>query len=227
MPLGCDGRRGAAVTRWSWLALVGLGAFHGVNPAMGWLFAVALGLHRRRRTVVLASLVPIAVGHALAIAAVVLAVVALGAVLDQRAIRVVSGLVLIGWAVYHTLRGARHRVRVGMRVGMLGLLLWSFLMAMGHGAGLMLVPVILPLAPHGTGHAGHLPGYDAGAGSLALALAAVAVHTAAMLAVTGLIAVTVYEWIGVAFLRRGWINLDLLWTIALAATGLLLLVTAT
>jgi hypothetical protein len=222
VPLGCDGRAGAAVTRWSWLALVGLGAFHGVNPAMGWLFAVALGLHRRRRTVVLASLVPIAIGHALAIAAVVLAVVALGAVLDQRAIRVVSGLVLIGWAVYHTLCGARHRVRVGMRVGMLGLLLWSFLMAMGHGAGLMLVPVILPLAPHGPGHAGHLAGHDAGASSLALALAAVGVHTVAMLAVTALIAITVYEWVGVAFLRRGWINLDRLWTLALVLTGLLL-----
>src|SRR5262249_13566345 len=215
------------MTGWSWLALAGLGAFHGVNPAMGWLFAVALGLHRRRRAVVFASLLPIAIRHALAIAAVGLAVLALGAVVDQRAIRLVGGLVLIGWATYHRLRGGRHRVRVGMRVGLLGLLAWSFLMATGHGAGLMLVPFLLPLAPHGMSHAGHMARHDVAGGSFSLPLAPLALHTAAMLTVTGLIAVTVYEWIGVAFLRRGWINLDLLWTIALAATGLLLLVTAT
>src|SRR5262245_63722903 len=97
------------MTRWSWLALVGLGAFHGLNPAMGWLFAVALGLHQRRRTVVLASLLPIAVGHALAVAAVASAMMILGAVIDQWAIRVAGGVVLIGWAFYHTFYGSRHR----------------------------------------------------------------------------------------------------------------------
>jgi hypothetical protein len=94
-----------------WLALAGLGAFHGINPAMGWLFAVALGLHRGSRTVVLTSLIPIALGHALAVALIVLAVVLLGRLLDPRAISLVSGLVLIGWAAYHHLYGSRHRVR--------------------------------------------------------------------------------------------------------------------
>src|SRR5262249_52283074 len=120
---------------WPWLALVGLGAFHGVNPAMGWLFAVALGLHRRSRAVVLESLVPIAVGHAAAVALVAFAVVALSIAVDQRAIRYAAGSALIGWAVYHKLYGSRHRVRVGMRAGMAGLALWSFLMASAHGAG--------------------------------------------------------------------------------------------
>src|SRR5918995_4977112 len=106
---GSPGRR--SMTFGSWLALVGLGAFHGINPAMGWLFAVALGLHRRSRTVVLTSLIPIALGHALAIAVVVFAVVALGTIVNQRALRVASGVVLIGWAVYHKLYGSRHRVR--------------------------------------------------------------------------------------------------------------------
>jgi hypothetical protein len=124
---------------WPWLALAGLGAFHGVNPAMGWLFAVALGLHRGSRRVVLTSLIPIALGHALAIAVVAIAVVVLGLVVDQRALRLAAGLVLIGWAAYHYLYGSRHRVRVGMRTGMAGLGLWSFLMASAHGAGLMLV----------------------------------------------------------------------------------------
>lgn len=204
-----------------WLALAGLGVFHGINPAMGWLFAVALGLHRGSRRVVLASLVPIALGHALAVALIVLAVVLLDRVVDQRAISLVSGLVLIGWAAYHRLYGSRHRVRVGMRTGMAGLALWSFLMAGAHGAGLMLVPIVLPLGQGGS-HAGHLPA----SGSLSLALAAVGVHTLAMLVVTGAIAVVVYEWVGLAFLRRGWINLDLLWTAALVATGLILLISA-
>lgn len=207
--------------RWSWLALVGLGAFHGVNPAMGWLFAVALGLHRRSRAVVLGSLVPIAFGHALAVALVALGVVALGMVVDRRALRVASGVLLVGWAVYHQLYGSRHRVQVGMRTGMAGLALWSFLMASAHGAGLMLVPVLLPPT-----RIGPPASHPTASGSLPVSLAAVGVHTLAMLAVTGVIAVVVYEWVGLAFLRRGWINLDLLWTAALVAAGLILLVTA-
>jgi hypothetical protein len=209
----------------SCLALVGLGAFHGLNPAMGWLFAVALGLHRKSRAVVLAALVPIAIGHALAIGVVALAVAALGLAVDERVIRAAGGIALIGWAVYHRLYGSRHRVRVGMRTGMAGLVLWSFLMASAHGAGLMLVPFLLP-ADGGIPATAHAPGHHAVGSSLSLALAAVGVHTLAMLAVTGAIAVVVYEWVGVAFLRRGWINVDLLWTAALVATGVMLLVTA-
>src|SRR5262244_3294400 len=145
------------MSRWWWLGLAGLGAFHGLNPAMGWLFAVALGLHQRRRAVVLVSLLPIAAGHALAVAAVALAVMILGTVIDQRAIRVAGGVVLIAWALYHTFYGSRHRARFGMRVGMAGLAAWSFLMATAHGAGLMLVPFLLPIAGGSTSahHAGH------------------------------------------------------------------------
>jgi hypothetical protein len=206
---------------WPWLALVGLGAFHGVNPAMGWLFAVALGLHRGSRAVVLESLIPIAVGHALAVAIVALGVVALGFTVDQLAIRIAAGVLLIGWAIYHRLYATRHRVRVGMRAGMVGLALWSFVMASAHGAGLMLVPILMPLAGVGA-HAGHaMPG-----ASLTIALLAVGVHTVAMLAATGIVAVVVYEWAGLAFLRRGWVNLDWVWSASLVATGLILLVTA-
>ncbi len=210
---------------WWWLGLAGLGAFHGVNPAMGWLFSVALGLHRRSRAVVLESLIPIALGHALAVAAVAVAVAAAGAVIDPRAIRVASGVVLIGWAVYHKLFGSRHRARFGMRVSMAGLVLWSALMATAHGAGLMLVPFLLLLAPGGS-PPGHMAGHHTIEGSLPVSLAAIGVHTLAMLVVTGAIAVVVYEWVGLAFLRRGWVNLDPLWTAALLATGLLLLVSA-
>ena len=203
---------------WPWVTLAGLGAFHGLNPAMGWLFAVALGQHRRSRRVVLLSLLPIAAGHAIAVAVVVAVVVTLGILIDQAAIRVFAGVLLIGWAMYHAVYGHRHRVRVGMRTGMLGLALWSFVMATAHGAGLMLVPVLIPLCLAAT------PAREITAsGSLAVSLGAIGVHTLAMLSVTGLIAVTVYEWLGLAFLRRGWVNLDLIWILALVVAGVFLL----
>jgi hypothetical protein len=204
---------------WPWLVLAGLGAFHGLNPAMGWLFAVALGMHRHSGTVVLASLVPIGFGHVLAITAVVAAVLSLGLVIDQILLRRACGALLIGWAAYHTCYGTRHRGRVGMTVGFAGLAAWSFLMASAHGAGLMLIPVVLPLCLAAS------PGGELSLDALPVAIAAVGVHGLAMLTVTGVIAVVVYRWVGVDFLRRGWINLDLLWSIALVATGLLLFVT--
>jgi hypothetical protein len=208
---------------WPWLALAGLGMFHGVNPAMGWLFAVALGLHRHSRQVVVLSLAPIALGHALSISVVIAAVMLLGIVVDQRMVRMAAGVILIAWAIYHWFYGHRHRVRVGMLTGFAGLTLWSFLMATGHGAGLMLVPVLMPLhTPHADGPAGH--GHPiVGEDSLWISIGAVGVHTLAMLLVTVLVAVITYEWLGVGVLRRGWINFDGLWTIALLATGSLLL----
>jgi len=203
---------------WPWLVLAGLGAFHGLNPAMGWLFAVALGLHRASRAVVLGALMPIAFGHVLSITAVIAAVLLLGLVIDQSLLRHGCGVLLIGWAAYHTFYGARHRVRVGMTVGFAGLALWSFLMASAHGAGLMLIPVVLPLCLAAS------PGGELSIDALPVAVAAVGVHGLAMLTVTGAIALVVYQWVGVDFLRRGWINLDWLWSIALVATGILLLV---
>ena len=125
---------------------------------------------------------------------------------------------LIAWAIYHTVYGHRHRVRVGMQTGMAGLAVWSFLMASAHGAGLMLVPVLIPL-----GLAATPAGEVTDSGPLLMSLAAVGVHTAAMLAVTGAIAVMVYKWLGLGFLRRGWINLDFLWTTALVGAGAFLL----
>src|SRR5262245_3770882 len=201
-----------------WLILIGLGAFHGLNPAMGWLFAVALGLYRQSRAVMLASLMPIALGHALAIAVVVYAVVVLGMAIDEGAFRILSGLLLIAWGLYHLLYGHRHRVRIGLKTGLVGLAVWSFVIATAHGAGMMLIPVLMPLEQMGE-HAHHMPATH----SLWIASLAVLVHSLAMLAVTGTVAIAVYEWVGLDFLRRGWINLDLLWTAALIGIGLWLL----
>lgn len=202
-----------------WLVLAGLGAFHGLNPAMGWLFAVALGLHRQSRRVALQSLVPIAVGHTVSIAVVALAVLTLGLVVDERLLEVAAGLVLIGWATYQAIYGHSHRVRVGMKTGMIGLGVWSFLMATAHGAGLMLVPVLIPLCLSGN------PASElTAAGSLPIALAAIGVHMGAMLAVILVVTVCVYDWVGLAFLRRGWINFDIIWIAALAIAGIILIV---
>lgn len=201
---------------WPWLALAGLGAFHGLNPAMGWLFAVALGVHRGGRRTVLMALLPIALGHMAAVLAVVLAVQALGVLVESGVVRRASGILLLAWAAWHALYGHRQRVRFGMTTGMAGLAAWSFLMATAHGAGLMLVPLLAPI--------GAICGPGMVAGPLGRALAAVAVHSLAMLATTAVVAVLVHDWVGVGILRRGWINLDLVWTAALVAVGVWLLV---
>ena len=201
---------------WSWLALAGLGAFHGLNPAMGWLFAVALGLHRQSRRIVYVSLLPIAAGHALSIAAAVGLLVAAGTMVPGNLVRIGCGLLLLGWAAYHWRYGHRHRVRFGMQAGLLGLGIWSFLMATAHGAGLMLWPVLMPLCFPDTVSARD-------SGPAVLALIGVGVHTAAMLAVTAAIAGIVYEWAGVEILRHAWLNVDLIWTVALVAMGASLL----
>ena len=203
---------------WPWLALAGLGAFHGINPAMGWLFAVALGLHRRSFGALLWALPPIAIGHALSIAIIAGAVVATGLLIEAAWLYRVAAALLIGWAAYHQLYGHRHRVRVGMTAGFAGLTLWSFLMATAHGAGLMILPVVMPLCLA----ASPLRGVET-PGSAAVTLSAVGIHTGAMLAATALIAVAVYRWIGLAILRSAWINFDRLWTAALVVTAVALL----
>ena len=199
---------------WPWLALAGLGAFHGLNPAMGWLFAVALGLHRHSRRMVWLSPVPIAVGHAVSIALVAGAFVLAGFAIDLRAVRIGAGLILIGWALYYWRYGHQHRVRTGMQAGLAALAVWSFLMATTHGAGLMLWPVLMPLC---------FPQAPEPFGPLPTALLGIAVHTLAMLIVSTAVAVAVYEWIGLEILRRAWVNVDLIWTVAMLAAGGLLL----
>src|SRR6202158_4241531 len=202
---------------WPWLALAGLGVFHGFNPAMGWLFAVALGLHRHSRQAVLLAIPPMALGHALSIGVVAALVLATGLVVDSHLIRIGSGALLIAWAVYQLRYGHRHRVRVGMTTGSAGLVVWSFLMATAHGAGLMLIPALLPLC-------GSMAGRSSG--PLLVSLTAVGVHTLATLLVNRGIALLVYHWLGVGVLRRGWINFDRLWIIGLVGTGLLLIATS-
>jgi len=198
------------------LTAAGLGAFHGLNPAMGWLFAVALGLYARSRRVALVSLVPIALGHAASVALVLAGKALYGFGLPWTVIGRGCGALLIGWGVWSAWRGHRGRPTVGMRTGLAGLALWSFMMSSAHGAGLMLVPALLPLCT------GAMPKTAFEASALALT-----VHTGAMLAVIATIsmfAMSLQERGGLGFLRSGWINVDWIWSAALIACGLFLFV---
>jgi hypothetical protein len=202
----------------SWAMLMALGAFHGINPGMGWLFAVALGMQERRRGAVLRALVPLCAGHALAVGLAVGAALAIGFVIPLGWLRWPFGGVLVSLGALRLFRH-RHPRWAGMRVSMVGLTVWSFLMATAHGAGLMVVPVFVGMSTSGE-HAHHMSAAGAGAGA---AFFATGLHAVGYLAVTASIAVLVFEKLGVGILRRAWFNLDLIWSAALVTTGTLTL----
>ena len=204
-----------------WLMLL-LGAYHGINPGMGWLFAVALGMQEQKGSAVARALIPIALGHALSIGIVVMATVFLGMALPHEAIRYSVAALLLGLGIFSLVRHYHPRW-VRMQVGFCDLTVWSFLMASAHGAGLMLLPVLLgsrtvEAAEHMAGH--H---HASAAASPLAALLATAIHTFAYLAVTGLIAWVVYSRFGLAILRKTWINLNLIWAAALVVTSVVTL----
>ncbi len=197
------------------LALLALGAFHGINPGMGWLFAVALGLQERRREAVWRALLPLALGHSLAVAAAVAVAVALGLVLTIEQVRWPVGILLIALGASRLIRH-RHPRWAAMRVRMGRLTLWSFLMASAHGAGLMVVPVFAGMVAAGGEPSCHA---HADAATLGGALLATGVHGLGYVLVTAAIAVVVFEKLGVGLLRTAWVNLDLVWAAALIVTG--------
>jgi hypothetical protein len=203
-----------------WATLVALGAFHGINPGMGWLFAVALGMQDRRRSAVVRALVPLAAGHTLAVTGAVAAALAIGTVVPTSWLRWPLAVVLVSLGISRSLRH-RHPRWAGMRVSLKGLTLWSFLMATAHGAGLMVVPVFVGMSM--AGESAHAHDVGATGSGIGTALVATGLHAAGYLAVTAFIAVLVFEKLGVGILRRAWINLDVIWAAALIATGTLTL----
>ena len=205
---------------WPWLALMLLGAWHGLNPGMGWLFSVALGLQQRSRRAVFGALLPIAVGHALAIGLVVLLVYIVGIVIPFRWLQLGGAATLLVIAIWK-LRRMRHPTWVGMRVSFLDLTTWSWLMASAHGAGLMVVPVLLG------GRSMFCGAIPSSTNSLLffqplIVTAAVGVHTISHLVVAGLVAWVVYDFIGLTVLCRSWINLDLIWCFSLLGAAAIL-----
>jgi hypothetical protein len=203
---------------WAWAALFLLGAYHGINPGMGWLFAVALGMQRHSARVVWQSLLPIAAGHALAIGLVVAAALLLGFTLPQNGVKILVASLLFGLGLYKLLRKG-HPHWGGMNVGFRDLTIWSFLMATAHGAGLMLLPVLLGMSAIGYAHHDMHMHMLMMSGGPWVGLLAVAVHTLGYLVITGTVAFVVYEKLGLNLLRRAWVNLDLIWAVALIVTG--------
>ncbi len=202
-------------------ALAALGAFHGLNPAMGWLFAVARGMQEGSRRLLLTSLPPIAAGHLASVAIVAAVVSATESVLAANVVGVVGGLVLVAFGLWRLL-SERHFRWAGMRLSHPQLAGWSFLMSSAHGAGLMLLPVLTTATV--MAHADHHLAGPAGAGTPAAALtglAAAGVHTLAMFTVMAVCAVIVYEFVGVKILRRAWFNMDKLWAGVMVGAGAL------
>lgn len=214
---------------WPWIALAALGAYHGLNPAMGWLFAVALGLQEGSRDKVLLAIPPIALGHALSVLVVIAIVLIARVVVPLDWLRWAGGGALIAYGVYKLWRNSHPRW-VGMRVGFRDLTSWSFLMASAHGAGLMLLPLLFSL-PGGevaseTIDARDIPhseymfiGAAPSAGIIIAEATAVGIHTVAMFGVMTAIAVIVYERLGLRLLRRSWVNLDRIWAASLILAG--------
>jgi len=203
---------------WAWTTLFLLGAYHGINPGMGWLFAVALGMQRHSARVVWQSLLPIAAGHALAIALVVTAALLVDFILPQNDVKILVASLLFCLGFYKLLRNG-HPHWGGMDVGFRDLTIWSFLMATAHGAGLMLLPVLLGMSAIGyTHHDMHMHTLMMSDGPW-VAVLAVAVHTLGYLVITGTVAFVVYEKLGLNLLRKAWVNLDLIWAVALIVTA--------
>ena len=219
-----------APTEWASIGL--LGGLHGVNPAMGWLFAVSLGLQAQSSRAVWSALAPLALGHALAVAVALAAAAMLGVVLPSGSVRWIAAAALLGFGVMHLRSHAHSRWGVGgMCVGPGRLTTWSFLVSSAHGAGLMVLPFVL----HGGmgtstisgdahvhsaagSHAAHMAGVAMSA-SQTTAVLATLLHTVSYVAVSGAIAYVVYRHLGLRFLRTAWINVNVIWAVALIVTA--------
>jgi hypothetical protein len=210
---------------WPWVTLALLGAYHGLNPGMGWLFALSLGLQEKTRLAILKALLPISLGHAVAISLTILALRIVQETVSPGVLRIAVAAALFGMGLYRLLR-ARHPRGGGMRVGFGDLFSWSFLMAAAHGAGLMLAPILLAQPMPGMNHSLHSlhNGAPAVSGlSVRVLGVAVMVHTLGLVLVSGTLALVVYqsyETSGLRLLQRAWFNFDLLWAVVLFVAGI-------
>ncbi|MEO8689579.1 MAG: hypothetical protein ABI611_15375 [Solirubrobacteraceae bacterium] len=213
---------------WPWILLGLLGAYHGLNPAMGWLFAVALGMQERDRRAVLRALPAIALGHEASIMLVALVVLGLGVITDPSALHLGAGIALIAFGLFRFIKPRAHFRWVKGNVNRRELTWWSFLMSSAHGAGLMVAPVLIGAgaatdAAASSDHA--IAAVQADGLSIPGSMLGITLHVAAMLAVMSVVALMVYDHVGVAVLKKAWINLDALWAGAFVLAGVLTLFT--
>src|SRR5215210_3340556 len=212
---------------WPWVLLGLLGAYHGLNPAMGWLFAVALGMQERDRKAVVRALPAIAIGHEASILLVALLVLGLGVLTDPSALHLGAGIALIAFGLFRFVKPRAHFRWVRGTVNRRELTWWSFLMSTAHGAGLMVAPVLIGAgAVDSAAASDHAIATVRSDGlSIAGSVLGITLHVAAMLAVMGAVALMVYDHVGVAVLKKAWINLDALWAGAFVLAGVLTLFT--
>ncbi|MEA2294793.1 MAG: hypothetical protein QOE86_2432 [Solirubrobacteraceae bacterium] len=200
-----------------WVTLAGLGAYHGLNPAMGWLFAVSQGLQQGERRAVTRSFLPIAIGHEGSVVVVAVLVLGLGVIADPGVLHFAAGAVLIGFGIFRFVRPRWHPRWTTMRVNRRELTLWAFLMSSAHGAGLMVAPILL-----GGATAGAADGHDlamAGEAPVLAVAVGVGLHLLAMVSVMAVVATVVYLKVGVEIVRRAWINTEALWAAAFVGAG--------
>jgi hypothetical protein len=198
---------------WNWALMVGFGAYHGLNPGMGWLFALAIGLQQNSERAIWKSLLPISLGHAVSVVLVAAMVLAGGHLISTGTLRFITAAGLLGFGAFKLFTYYRHPRWVGMRVDTRDLLFWSFLMAAAHGAGLMVAPILLEISATASSEVG------ASFASGTRMLMAVGVHTVSMLVVMAFVANIVYRKLGLKILRQSWVNFDLIWAAALLVVG--------
>lgn len=217
LPVGLDGAHASPALGWLWLALVASGLYHGVNPGMGWPLAVSAGLMDKSPRALFRALWALAAGHLLATFLVLLPFAFLLVLAEwQRSIQISASLLVIGFGVYRLIEHRHPRALA--RIPPTQLALWSFAVAIAHGAALMLVPIYLGLCQALELDAGH----EAGAlmkASLGMAVLVSLVHVAAMVSAGGSLAWLVYRYLGLRFISRSWFNLDAVWATSLVLVG--------
>lgn len=201
-----------------WWAVIASGVYHGVNPGMGWPLSVSAALMEGRRAALAGALAMLALGHFVAMAAILLPFSAMVELLEwQREIRLGAGALVMGFGVYLLIN--RRHPRVLARIKPTRLALWSFLAATAHGAGMMLLPIYLGLCRIDELDSGHRAATELMSGNIQTALAVAIVHTAAMTLSGGILAVGAYTWLGLRFLSRTWLNMDMVWASSLMLVG--------
>jgi hypothetical protein len=215
---------------WPWLVMAGLGAYHGLNPAMGWLFAVSLGMQDGDRRQVTRALIPIAIGHEASIALVAALVIGLGLLTDTTVLHVGGAVALIAFGVFRFAKPRAHFRWVKGRVNRRELSAWSFLMSTAHGAGLMVAPVLIGASANGTANAASVGDHairemNLGTMSIPQTGLAIFLHVGTMLVVMAVVALLVYDRLGVSILRRTWVNSDHLWAATFVGAGAITLIT--
>jgi hypothetical protein len=203
---------------WLWLAIVASGLYHGVNPAMGWPLAVSAGLMQRSSRALLAALWPLAAGHLVAMLLMILPFALLIALVEwQRQTQIGAGLLVIGFGIFRLVN--RRHPRALARIRPTQLALWSFTVAIAHGAGLMLIPIYLGLCREADLDKGHAAASTLMNANLGMAVLVSVVHATAMIAAGGSAAWLVYRYLGLKFASRSWFNLDTSWAVSLILVG--------